>query len=66
MSNLLLQIKTRYWYGPSKFKYPQTIIWLILFFCVFWTVSVSVLASSAVDRPFEHQTGRTEDYKIGI
>jgi hypothetical protein len=52
MSKLLLQIKTRYWYGPSKFKYPQTII----FVCVLdriGGVMVSVLASSAVDRAFE-------------
>jgi hypothetical protein len=29
-------------------------------------VMVSVLASSAVDRGFEHQSGQTKDYKIGI
>ena len=27
---------------------------------------VSVLASSAVDRGFEHRSGQTKDYKIGI
>ena len=27
---------------------------------------VSVLASSAVDRVFEHRSGQTKDYKIGI
>jgi hypothetical protein len=27
---------------------------------------VSVLASSAVDRGFEHWSGQTKDYKIGI
>ena len=27
---------------------------------------VSVLASSAVDRGFEHQSGQTKDYEIGI
>jgi hypothetical protein len=27
---------------------------------------VSVLASSAVDRGFEHRSGYTKDYKIGI
>ena len=27
---------------------------------------VSVLASSAVDRGFEHQSGQTKDYKIGM
>ena len=29
-------------------------------------VMVSVLASSVVDRGFEHQSGQTKDYKIGI
>ena len=29
-------------------------------------VMVSVLASSAVDRGFEHRSGQTKDYKIGI
>jgi len=29
-------------------------------------VIVSVLASSAVDRGFEPQSGQTNDYKIGI
>ena len=27
---------------------------------------VSVLAVSAVDRGFDHQSGQTKDYKIGI
>ena len=27
---------------------------------------VNVLASSAVDRGFEHRSGQTKDYKIGI
>jgi hypothetical protein len=27
---------------------------------------VSVLASSAVDRGFEHRSGQTKDYKIGM
>jgi hypothetical protein len=27
---------------------------------------VSVLASSAVDREFEHRTSQTKDYEIGI
>ena len=27
---------------------------------------VSVLASSAVDREFEHRTGQSKDYEIGI
>jgi hypothetical protein len=30
------------------------------------TVMVSVLASSAVDREFEHRSGQTKNYKIGI
>ena len=30
------------------------------------SVMVSVLASSAVDRGFEHRSGQTKDYKIGI
>ena len=29
-------------------------------------VMVSMLASSAVDRGFEHRSGQTKDYKIGI
>jgi hypothetical protein len=29
-------------------------------------VMVSVLASSVVDRGFEHRSGQTKDYKIGI
>ena len=29
-------------------------------------VMVSVLASSAVDRGFEHRSGQTKDYKISI
>ena len=29
-------------------------------------VMVTVLASSAVDRGFEHRSGQTKDYKIGI
>jgi len=29
-------------------------------------VMVSVLASSTVDRGFEHRSGKTKDYKIGI
>jgi hypothetical protein len=27
---------------------------------------VSIIASSAVDRGFEHRSGQTKDYKIGI
>ena len=29
-------------------------------------VMVSVLASSVVDRGFEHRSGQTKDYKIGM
>jgi hypothetical protein len=29
-------------------------------------VMISVLASSAVDRGFEHRSGQTKDYTIGI
>ena len=29
-------------------------------------VMVSVLASSAVERGFEHRSGQTKDYKIGM
>ena len=29
-------------------------------------VMISVLASSAVDREFEHRSGQTKDYNIGI
>jgi hypothetical protein len=40
----------------------QTILYIILI--IFGGVIVSVLASSAVDRGFEHRWGQAKDYQI--
>ena len=45
---------------------PQSLILAISLLRHLTTVMVSVLASSAVDRGFEPQSGQTKDYKIGI
>ena len=44
----------------------QTQLLVVLLWYRIDGVMVSVLASSAVDRGFETQTGQTKDYKIGI
>jgi hypothetical protein len=31
-----------------------------------WWRNISVLASSAIDHGFEHRSGQTKDYKIGM